>query len=54
MLLSGVRSIDRETTLSTVGGWLMIVGGVLMIVGGCLLALGLLRRKPSNGAEAGR
>jgi hypothetical protein len=48
MLINGVRSIERGTTVSTIGGWFMVVGGLLMVVGGGLTFLGLLRRKPSS------
>jgi hypothetical protein len=51
MLFNGVRSIDRATTLSTVGGWFMVVGGVLMLLGGGLLLSRTFRKKRSNGAD---
>jgi hypothetical protein len=47
-LILGVRTLDRETTLSSVGGWLMLIGGALMIVGGAVSLLQFLRSERAN------
>jgi hypothetical protein len=47
-LYSGFRSLDRGSTLSTIGGWFMVVGGVFMVLGGALALIGLLRRRHSE------
>jgi uncharacterized membrane protein HdeD (DUF308 family) len=47
-LVFGVRTLDRETALSSIGGWLMLIGGALMIVGGFMGLLRLLRSKRAN------